>query len=127
MVPLLIAATLAAVSSVDAYRGHDRLLIVFAPTVVDAALARQREGADVAAFAERDLRVIEVVGGVVTGATDTASSLRARFDAPLAMFRVILIGKDGHVALDSLTPVSAARLDATIDAMPMRRDEMRTR
>ncbi len=138
MVPLISVAVVAAaaaggpaafdaVASVDAYRGQFRLLIVFAPTAVNRALAQQREGGDAAEFADRDLRIIEVIGNTVRGATDPAAALRARFDTPPPAFRVILLGKDGHVALDSIGPVPAARIEATIDAMPMRRDEMQRR
>ena len=126
--PLILAAPAAlAVASIDAYRNHARLLIVFAPTAADAALAQQQQSADVAAFAARDVRIVEVVGDTVKGATDAAATLRRRFGVDAAGFRLILVGKDGHVALDSATPVPAARIDATIDAMPMRQQEMRRR
>jgi hypothetical protein len=44
-----------------------------------------------------------------------------------AGFRVRLVGKDGGVKLDSAKPVVAADLFALIDAMPMRRQEVRSR
>lgn len=37
---------------------------------------------------------------------------------------VILIGKDGGAKLRSEKPLSMAKLQETIDAMPMRQDEM---
>jgi hypothetical protein len=39
----------------------------------------------------------------------------------------VRIGKDGGDKLTSASPLDAARLFATIDAMPMRREEMRRR
>jgi hypothetical protein len=42
-------------------------------------------------------------------------------------FRVRLVGKDGGVKLDSSTPVAADALFALIDAMPMRRQEVKSR
>ncbi len=123
MIPMILATTLP--SAVDAYRGHPVAARLCAVCDNDA-LARQRQSADVAAFAERDLRRSRSSahrsrrnrrGG------DAAGTLRL---APAA-FRVILLGKDGHVALQSIAPVPAARIEAAIDAMPMRRDEMRRR
>jgi Domain of unknown function (DUF4174) len=40
-------------------------------------------------------------------------------------FTVLLIGKDGFVKLRSKEIVSASRIYAFVDAMPMRKDEMR--
>ena len=40
-------------------------------------------------------------------------------------FTCMLVGKDGGVKLSSDTPVPAERLSDVIDAMPMRRREMR--
>ena len=56
-----------------------------------------------------------------------ASALRARFGVANACFRAVLVGKDGGAKLSQSTPLYAARLFATIDAMTMRRDEMRNR
>ena len=123
MIALLAAAAL----TIDAARWHDRLLIVFAPDPASPPLAAQRQAVDAPAFADRDLRVVEVVGDAVTGAAEPAAALRRRFHIAAGSFRVLLVGKDGGVKLDSATPLAAARLAATIDAMPMRRDEMRRR
>jgi hypothetical protein len=43
------------------------------------------------------------------------------FPSSHAAFQVLLIGKDGHVALRSAEPVAAATLQSRVDAMPMRR------
>ncbi len=125
---LLLAAAFAA-ASVDDHRWRDRLLIVFAPDAASPALAAQRRDAAAAsaAYAERDLVMIEVVGDAVRGARDDAAALRRRLHVPAAAFRAVLVGKDGHVAGVSPEPLTAERLAAQIDAMPMRRDEMRRR
>ena len=57
----------------------------------------------------------------MTGARDTAASLRTRLRLPAARFAIVLIGKDGTVALRSAEPVPADTLQGRIDAMPMRR------
>jgi len=104
-----------------------RLLLVFAPADSADGLRRQRmiDRRAAADFAERDLDVIEVVGNRVSGATEGAMVLRRRYRVAANDFRVLLVGKDGGVKLDEARPIAADRLGATIDAMPMRRDEMR--
>ena len=124
MVPLVV---LAAAMALDAHRWHHRLLVVFAPAATAPALLAQRRAVDGPAYAERDLAVVEVVGDHVSGAGDPAAALRRRFGVAPDAFRVVLVGKDGNVARTSPTPLAAADVAATIDAMPMRRDEMRRR
>lgn len=122
IVPTLLLA--AAAAPIDAARWRDRLLLVFAPAADAPDLVRQRavEGPDSRA---RDLRVVIVAGGEVTGASDTAAALRRRFGVGTSEFRAVLVGKDGGVKLDERAPIPADRLFAAIDAMPMRRDEMK--
>lgn len=115
--PIALAAVAVAVTAAGA---DQRLLYVFAADAASPPLRAQRAAADPAADAERDLRRIEVVG---TGGQATA--LRRRFGVAPGTFRVILIGKDGGVKLTSAHPLAAAALAETIDAMPMRRGEMR--
>lgn len=109
--------------TMDAMRDHRRIVLIAAPGNGDPAAARQtailahwRKGAD-----DRDISVVSVSGTEVTGAADDAATLRRRYRLEPARFQVLLIGKDGHVALRSVRPVSADRLQQTIDAMPMRR------
>ena len=65
--------------------------------------------------------LVEVLGNTVRGASDSAAALRRSYKLPADRFTVILIGKDGGEKRRSDTPMSAATLTATIDAMPMRR------
>jgi hypothetical protein len=51
--------------------------------------------------------------------------VQTRFDAKT--FSVVLIGKDGGEKLRRATPLSPDELFAIVDAMPMRRAEMRER
>ena len=104
-------------------RGERRVLIVAAPTSEDPGLTKQRQA--LASWkqgaAERDVETIEVVGQSVSGSSDAGAALRQRYSLPLKAFSVILIGKDGHVALRSATPWPASQIESAIDAMPMRR------
>ncbi len=107
-----------------AQRWRARILVVSAPSAGDAGLMAQRAalGPVRDGLAERNLIVMEAVG---TGPEATA--LRKRLRLPPEAFRAVLIGKDGGSKLVSEEPIPPQTLFATIDAMPMRKDEMRTR
>ena len=109
--------------SVNDMRGRRRVLLIASPRR-DSPQARDQQAFFAAWRAEaaaRDVSLVEVEGSRVTGASDTAASLLRRYRLDPAAFQVLLIGKDGHVALRSPQPVSASMLQRTIDAMPMRR------
>jgi hypothetical protein len=118
----------------DAYRQRFRPVLLSAPSDHDDRLRRQREsfaGLE-EALCERDLAVVEAVGSAVatTGGpecTSDAQALRTRYGIAADRFCILLIGKDGGVKLRSDEPVPAESLFALIDAMPMRRQEMRER
>lgn len=132
--PFLAMAATGAADAMSAYRWSKRPLVVLADAPENASLAEQKRivAADRKGFAERDMVVVYVVGDTVTsdlgtGPGMTAQALRARFDGGRGGFKAVLVGKDGGAKLTSATPLSAATLFGTIDAMPMRRDEMRGR
>ena len=117
------------VQSLDAQRGRRRVVLVFAPSVEDARLRYQvselhrlTAGPDT-----RDLVRVTVAGDRVEGASDTSAALRERFHVVLGGYRTFLLGKDGHRALTSSSPIPAEEIARTIDAMPMRRDEVKAR
>jgi hypothetical protein len=120
----------ASTAVLDAYRDKRRPLVVIAPAETDPALARQRAilAPAGAALAERDITVIWVVGDRVTASpgappADSAAQLRTRYGKG-ARFTAVLVGKDGGTKLSSEKPIDTRLLIDTIDAMPMRRDEM---
>jgi hypothetical protein len=120
--PLLLAVALAASPTIAQMKWERRVLIVSAPTARDPALAEQRRilanwNANAAA---RDLTMVEIIGDTVRGAGDPAAALRRKYHLP-ASFTAVLIGKDGGEKLRSAKPFPAAALEATIDAMPMRK------
>lgn len=117
------------------YRWTRRVLLLFAPSAGDSSYAdevrafRSRE----AEVRERDLVLVSVLEAGASAAGDRplsaadAAALRRRYRAPAGRFTAVLVGKDGHAALRSGAPIVADRLFPTIDAMPMRRAEMRRR
>lgn len=117
----------------DRYRETNRLLLVFAPAADDARLQRQLAvtRAAAAGMAERDLLTIAIVDAApvqVDGrpAADLkAEALRATYKVPADAFTAILVGKDGTEKMRDSEPIGTDTLFATIDEMPMRRQEMR--
>ncbi len=107
----------------DAMRWHRRILLIAAPGPQDPqAIAQKRILSDwTSQAADRDLALVELSGTRVTGLADPASALQRRYGITPGRFEVLLIGKDGTVALRSAQPIPAGRLQSTIDAMPMRR------
>jgi hypothetical protein len=85
-----------------------------------AIMARFAAGASA-----RDLVFVQVSEERVIGAHDNDRKLRRRFGTPAPRYRTLLIGKDGKVAIDSAAPLDEQHLEAAIDAMPMRQDEIR--
>lgn len=120
--------------AMSAYRWKHRPVFVFAPTPGDPALAEQRRifAAQRAGLIERDVAIIWVVEDRVRAEHgpspgSSASELRKRFGVDRSAFQVFLVGKDGGTKLAQSQPLTAATLFGTIDAMPMRRDEIRSR
>lgn len=114
------------------YRWKSRLLVVFAPTVVDDNYEQQMQQLlrNSVAVSDRDLLSVEVIG-VEPVRVDALSepaidpvALRERFDVPQDGFKAVLLGKDGAAKLTSDSPIPAQKLFDTIDAMPMRQREM---
>ena len=113
-----------------AYMGSARVLVVSAPHENDPELGRQmaalsRAGAQ---LRERDLVVVRVEGSMARddrGASLEAAAVREVLAMPADRFEVVLVGKDGGAKLRSVTAIPIANLLGTIDAMPMRRNEMR--
>ena len=124
---IALAAALAAIpakpTTLAGLRWERRILLVSAPVAGDPEVAAQgRVFAEIKGSGDdRDLVLVEVLGDTVRGTADSASDVRRVFGLPADKFVVLLIGKDGGEKRRSTTPLSAATLTGTIDAMPMRR------
>ena len=105
-------------------RWKKRVLVVSALKPDNLSLIRQRQIFTDAqqAMAERDVVLVEAVES-----NDTAQEIRKKLSIAPGEFWALLVGKDGHIALSSQTELSASYLSRVIDAMPMRKDEMRKR
>ncbi len=117
-----------------------RVLLVFAPSDHDPRYLQQMQMLDHhgAEMRERDLVLLPVVteaGPQITpetlrvirgpGLSDEEQVLvRHRLQIAPEAFVAVLLGKDGGEKLRATAPLSIDRLNRTIDAMPMRKDEM---
>ena len=103
----------------SAYKGKSRILVVFSkpddPRVAeqDHLIMGAAEG-----VAERDLLLVKASTGDAE-----CEKLRSRLGAPKGDFVVALVGKDGGLKWTATKPATASQLFATIDQMPMRRQE----
>lgn len=111
-----------------------RPLLIFAPRPDDPRLEIQiRTLQEHAAEAQdRDLAVIALPYGSPSPSrlqltSADAEAARRRFGIAPGDFAVILLGKDGGEKLRSGKSLSMERLEETIDAMPMRQDEMKAK
>jgi hypothetical protein len=123
----------------DAHRWEHRLLFVFAPSETSDSLDAQAarfDGRD-AGFRDRDLLLLTITGEAA-GTLREAPGAEARplteaavrrlydhFGVPTDAFRVLLVGKDGTEKRRDAAPVSVRSVFDTIDAMPMRQQELR--
>jgi Domain of unknown function (DUF4174) len=106
-------------TDLGSFKLKNRVLVVLAPSENNTQLKEQRaiDAAAGAGFSERDLIEVAEIGA--------EGPFHRKFGIKVSDFQVLLIGKDGHAALQRAQPVSLEVLYSVIDRMPMRRDEMR--
>ncbi|MBV8886427.1 MAG: DUF4174 domain-containing protein [Chroococcidiopsidaceae cyanobacterium CP_BM_RX_35] len=117
------------------HQWHHRVVLIFAPSERSPAYQQQMQQwqAYPEGIRERDLKLVEVLvtgesradGQPITPAS--AERLRQQFGITPEDFTVILVGKDGTEKQRERVPVDPTVLFRTIDAMPMRQQEMRSR
>lgn len=101
------------------YRWENRPVILLAPSPHDPSYRQAISALEAVSsdLRERDIVVLSDVS------PDDPSALRDRLAPP--GFMMLLIGKDGGIKLRSDSVISLETLKETIDAMPMRKREMR--
>ncbi len=117
------------------YQWRNRLLIAAAPSPDDPSMQafRARWQHRESEIADRDLLVFHLYEdrpgrvGKTTIAPQVAETLRRELDIPAGTFTLLLIGKDGASKLRAAEPVRPEEIFGRIDAMPMRRQEIRQR
>jgi len=117
-----IALLILSMFRVSAQQKSFREVWIFAPDPGNASFITQKSLLDDAAgLKERDIEVHEVLG------LKANESVFKQYKASSRKFTFILFGKDGGEKLRSNKPVSLEKLYQTIDAMPMRRQEMKNK
>lgn len=113
---LLASSGWAAETDLSQYSGNNRLLLIFPGADLEA---KQKQAMfliqDPEGIAERDLMILDL------HSTDD----RSRHGVKVGEFTVVLIGKDGQEKLRKTSPIGLDELFKVIDAMPMRKDEVR--
>jgi hypothetical protein len=113
-------------------RDRVRPLLIFAPTANDARLLEQVRVVSEHAKEAADRQLVTVAvaedGNSQAGhrlADADVAEARRRFHVRPGEFAVVLVGKDGGEKLRAAKPFSFDTLRDAIDAMPMRREEMK--
>lgn len=113
-------------------RGRVRPILIFAPRPEDPRLQIQLRTLEQHAAEARDRDIVPIAlpynspGPTQTQLTTADAELaRRRFHVAPQDFVIVLIGNDGGEKMRASEPFSMNKLEETIDAMPMRRDEMR--
>jgi len=137
LVPLCTLAQPApdtAAETLAAMLGTSRPLLIFSPDNPgkDSPGEFTEKQRDLLADHQRELKERNVAVIWVPSLNDSPPAsiekwrgLRDTFHVDARRFTVILVGKDGGEKFRSNSPVTIEKLDALIDAMPMRQQEMR--
>ncbi|MHB8284462.1 MAG: DUF4174 domain-containing protein [Caulobacteraceae bacterium] len=111
-----------------AFQWKARVLVISAPSKTDRQYLEQAQilHHDPDGQKDRELEVIPLLGDGEGMPFDVAA-LRERLSLPPDKFEAVLVGKDGTVVLRRHGPIALGELFTRIDAMPMRRAELRKR
>ena len=107
------------------WQGKNRVLVLYAPAANHPEYIKQLRMLESRKedFADRDLVQIALTDGEADA--ESRSFLEKKLGARRGEFNLILVGKDGGVKYRSQQATEAAEIFSTIDAMPMRQNEMR--
>ncbi|QIL75732.1 DUF4174 domain-containing protein [Hymenobacter sp. HDW8] len=112
---------------IKAQRWQKRVVVLYAPTAESVEL-KQQKASMTSAEAQVEARDILIIEAIETNLSPTEKQyVRQTLDVEPSGFAVVLIGKDGGVKRKETKPIDPKALFETIDTMPMRRQEMRTK
>lgn len=131
---LFIASEQVPAYDMSQHQWRHRLLFLIAPQADDPDLAAQQRDLALRADAllDRDIRLFRLLPdqgflGEAALSSEAVSALRRQLDVTDADRLVILIGKDGGIKRRTELDTDLREILLQIDAMPMRRDEMRAK
>ena len=116
----------------DHYQWRNRLVLLFAPDIENAALKKQMDifTTEAAGLTERKLRIIQITPNTLNDNQEHVQYIKddrffKKYKIPKNQFTIILIGLDGGEKLRQTKPLDTTTLFAIIDGMPMRRQELK--
>ena len=119
---------------ISSHKWQDRVLIIFAEEEGGHLLKKQMEmlQSDEEGLEDRKLVIYSVNGsayrkGIQSDQWISGSDTFRKFIDAGDKFKVILIGLDGGIKIRQNEVLTLDKLFSTIDAMPMRRNELRVR
>jgi hypothetical protein len=123
------------VFNLESYVWKNRIVLVFTNGDTNTNYQAQVDMLvrDIRGIEERDMKIFKIshdntAEDLLSKKTLRAkNNIREKYNLSDEGFRVLLIGKDGSVKYSDSNPVSKEKLFAIIDAMPMRKAEMRNR
>ena len=119
-------------SPLDKYKWKNRIIVLYSSSKKNKSYIEQQKILKAASIdiSERDIIQIHIIAnhGIYFQGSKNTSQLYRQLIKQLRLgstpFTFLLIGKDGGIKLESVIPVSIAKINETIDAMPMRQLEM---
>ncbi len=131
---LFIASKQVPAYDLTQHEWRHRLLFLIAPRADDPDLVAQQHNTEQRrdALLDRDIRLFQLLPdqgffGETALSAETVRALRQKLDVTAADRLVILIGKDGGIKRRAELDTDLREVLLQIDAMPMRRDEMRAK
>lgn len=123
------------VLDLESYTWKNRIVLLFSDSDSNPDLEVQTREllSDKEGLEQRDLKIFKISHGesaidlLTQDTLRMKHNLRSKYKVDDAGFYVVLIGKDGSVKFRDSNFVSKEKLFAIIDAMPMRKAEMRNR
>lgn len=112
-------------ATIRAQRWQKRVLLLVAPSAQNPDFQTQKAllAPEAAGLRNRDFLLLEAPYDQLPAADQ--QFLTRKLGLAAGRFAVVLIGKDGGVKRLENKPLAAAAVFATVDRMPMRREEMR--
>ncbi len=106
---------------ISAQQRNHREIYIFSTDADNASFINQKSIflKDVTGLKERDIKIHEVLG------LKANEAVFKKYKVSAQDFTFVLVGKDGGEKLRSNCPITLQKLYATIDAMPMRKAEMK--
>lgn len=111
----------------ETMRWKNRVVVMYSPKPDAQELLKQKQflANKTAEIQDRDMVIVTCVGSTLSG--EDTNYIQQHFNHNISTFGVWLVGKDGGTKHSSTEPVTAEKFFGMIDAMPMRRSEIKNK